>query len=77
MMQLNRTRGEYLRMLRKQEGLSLRQAANLVRISFSYLSKIERGKSHLSLDVAHALMNLYGGNLKILGSLPHEKTQNA
>jgi len=30
MMQLNRTRGECLRMLRKQEGLSLKQAANLV-----------------------------------------------
>lgn len=64
-------------MLRRQEGLSLKQAAELVRISFSYLSKLERGKFHISLEVAYALMNLYEGNLSILASLPYEMARNA
>jgi len=76
-MQLNMTQGEYLRMLRRQERLSLKQAAELVRISFSYLSKLERGKLHISLEVAYALMNLYEGNLRILASLPYEMARNA
>lgn len=67
------TRGECLRMLRKQEGMSLRQAAKLTGISFSYLCELERGKCRISLDHAHALMGLYGGSLKILAELPHER----
>lgn len=67
------TRGECLRMLRKQEGLSLRQAAKLAGISFGYLCELEQGKHRISLDHAHALMELYGGSLRILAELPHER----
>ncbi len=62
-MELNIMRGYYLRMLRKQEGLSLRQAAELAGISSTYLRNLEHGKYHISLDHAHAIMKLYGGSL--------------
>jgi transcriptional regulator with XRE-family HTH domain len=71
--ELNMTRGECLRRLRKHEGLSLRQAAKLAGISFGQLSELERGKHRISLDHAHALMELYGGSVKLLARFPHER----
>lgn len=64
------TQGECLHMLRKREGLSLRQVQKLTGISYGHLSSLERGKHRISLDHAHALMELYGGSLKILANLP-------
>ena len=60
-------------MLRKQEGLALRQVVRLTGISLGHLCELEQGKHRISLDHAHALMELYGGSLRILAELPHER----
>lgn len=60
-------------MLREYEGLTLRQAAKATGISLGYLCELEHGKHRISLDHAHALMKLYGGSVRLLANLPHER----
>jgi len=67
------TRGECLRMLRKQEGFSLRYVSKQTGISFGYLCNLENGEHRISLDHAHTLMEFYGGSLRIFAKLPSAK----
>ena len=63
------TRGSCLKMLRSREGLSIRQAAAGAGISHGHLSELENDKSKIGLDVAIALMEFYGGSLKLFARL--------
>lgn len=69
----NMTRGEYLRLLRHYEGLTLRQVAAAVKMSPAHLCALEHGKYQISFDKAYALMKVYGGDLDIFASLPVKK----
>lgn len=69
----NMTRGEYLRLLRHFEGLTIRQVTAAVKISPPYLCALEQGKYNISFDKAYALMKAYGGDLDIFASLPVKK----
>lgn len=70
------TRGEYLRQLRKQMGLSLNQVAKQSGISSSQLSRMERGISNVSLDHAFVLSYIYKSSIKYLASLRQKRIQN-
>jgi transcriptional regulator with XRE-family HTH domain len=65
----SQTRGECLRKMRLQEGLTLREAAARVSISYGHLSDLEHDRHGLTLTTATALMELYGGSLRILAAL--------
>lgn len=69
----NMTRGEYLRLLRHFEGLTIRQVTAVVKMSPSYLCALEQGKYKISFDKAYALIKAYGGDLDIFASLPLKK----
>lgn len=64
------TRGECLRKLRHHEGWTLREAAAKVPMAHSYLSALEHDKHQISLDHATALMEIYGGSIRIFATLP-------
>lgn len=49
------TLGDFLRVQRRIAGLSLRQLADISKVSNAYLSQIERGLHIPSLDVLHAV----------------------
>jgi transcriptional regulator with XRE-family HTH domain len=52
--------GEFLRAQRQLAGLSLRQVAELARVSNPYLSQVERGLHEPSLRVLTSLANALG-----------------
>ena len=53
--------GEYLRLLRKDRGMSLRRVEKITKISNSYLSQIERGKRGVpNFSILKRLAEAYG-----------------
>ena len=51
--------------LRRQSGMSTREAAPRIGISFVHLNRIEKGHSEPSLDVLHRIAVVYGKYLSI------------
>jgi len=51
--------GEKLRLLRQRQGLTVRELAKQVGVSFSNIASIERGTSKPSLDLLKKLADLY------------------
>ena len=58
--------GDYLRELRKQKHVSLRQAQNLSGASGSYLSQVEQGKRQPSADLLRKIAPAYGTSVRDL-----------
>jgi len=53
--------GKYLRLLRKDRGMSLRQVEKITKISNSYLSQIERGERGIpNFSILKRLAEVYG-----------------
>lgn len=48
-----------LRMMRKAHGLTLKEAAKLADISYTFLSDVERGRTNPSFHTLAALTGLY------------------
>ncbi len=61
--------GPYLRKLRKDQRLSLREVENRTGVSNSYLSQIENGKRPASIDILKRLAPVYEVSLKDLMGL--------
>lgn len=57
---------EYLKELRKAKGLSLRQIAPKLDISFSYYSDIENGNRNPSIELAMRMADFFKIDLAIL-----------
>lgn len=55
-----------LRLLRREQGQSLRTAAADIGVAPSQLSRIERGKRRLGGDVCERLANYYGVPIEII-----------
>lgn len=63
---LNRLRiGQLISELRQEKGLSLKELADMVGIDFSNLSKIERGKYNVGIDILYKVCKALGVDLKI------------
>lgn len=63
---LNRLRiGQRISELRQEKGLSLKELADMVGIDFSNLSKIERGKYNVGIDILYKVCKSLGVDLKI------------
>lgn len=83
------TLGSYVRELRQQKGLTLRQLAEKVDLDFTYLSKVENdnlfgpdGKRYnLSMDklksIAHALDGDVGKMQLLIGKMPEQVIKDA
>jgi transcriptional regulator with XRE-family HTH domain len=56
--------GAYIRQLRKQTGLSLRAAGQLLGISYVYLQQLETGTRPLTLHKLKRLVPELGGDLE-------------
>ena len=63
---LNRLRiGQRISELRQEKGLSLKELADMVGIDFSNLSKIERGKYTVGIDILYKVCKALVVELKI------------
>lgn len=63
---LNRLRiGQRISELRQEKGLSLKELADMVGIDFSNLSKIERGKYNVGIDILYKVCKALVVELKI------------
>jgi transcriptional regulator with XRE-family HTH domain len=60
------TPGEYLRELRTEKGLSLKDLANALNVDFTLISKIELGERSLSMDLIPALAKALKTDFKAL-----------
>ena len=68
-MTLQEKLGKAIIMLRKQRGLAQEQFANEAEIDRRYMSDIENGKRHISIDVIQRLANCLGINVSELFSI--------
>lgn len=59
----NRRIGQRLKAFRKQQGLSLAEAAAHIEVSPAFISMVENGKSGISFHRTHQLVTLYGKSL--------------
>ncbi|MEK7524237.1 MAG: helix-turn-helix transcriptional regulator [Patescibacteria group bacterium] len=83
------TLGSYVRELRQQKGLTLRQLAEKVELDFTYLSKVENdnlfgpdGKRYnLSMDKLKAIARTLGGDVGkmqlLIGKMPEQVIKDA
>lgn len=66
--------GEYLRLLRIDRGMSLRQVEKITKISNSYLSQIERGERNIpNFSILKRLAEAYG--VKVTDFFEHVEGQ--
>lgn len=63
--------GEMLRMLRKESGLSQRDAAGLCNVSLSFLNQVERGKATAQIGKVLDVCQRFG--VEIILRLPDSK----
>lgn len=64
--------GRVLQTFRKEQKLTLQEVASKIGVSVAFVSMVENGKSGISLQNIHKLLDLYGKTLSDL--LPHETT---
>ena len=64
--------GRILQSFRKERGYTLQEVAQKIGVSVAFVSMVENGKSGISLQNIHNLLDLYGKTLSDL--LPHEET---
>ena len=64
--------GRILQSFRKERGITLSEVAEKIGVSVAFLSMVENGKSGISLQNIHKLLDLYGKTLSDL--LPREET---
>ena len=63
---LNRLRiGQRISELRQEKGFSLKELSDMVGIDFSNLSKIERGKYNVGIDILYKICKALEVELKI------------
>ena len=63
--------GRILQSFRKEQGHTLQEVAEKIGVSVAFVSMVENGKSGISLQNIHKLLDLYGKTLSDL--LPHEE----
>jgi transcriptional regulator with XRE-family HTH domain len=62
-MEKKRTKREWLIELRKAKGMTVREIAPLMDMSFSHLSDIENGRRNPSIDLSMKMAKFYGVDL--------------
>lgn len=64
--------GRYLRMLRKNKGVTLRDVSETTKLSISYISDLERGRQNPSLSTCAKLAAYYDVSLsKLFAQVTH------
>ncbi len=59
--------GNQLATLRKEQGLTVRQLAELCGLDHANISKIENGRYNVSIDILQKVCDALGADIRIIG----------